>query len=439
MSMMSTLMTVMRKELRDLSRDRRTLALTLLFGPLLYPLLILGMGKLSESRFRTQIEQPLDIPTIGAEHAPNLVRFLAAQGLNATAAPADLAEAIRAQDIDVALRISADFGKDWADGKPALVEVIRDSTRRAAEVPTARLQAALSTYNGQVGALRLMARGVDAQVARPLDMATQDMASTEAKRGMMLSMLLPVLLTLTSFIGGAYLVMDTTAGERERQSLEPLLATPGSRSAIVSGKIGAACVVGFVSLLLTLVAFKVSAQFASGNVGRQLNMNILSMVQMLLVMLPMLLIGTSLLTLIAFKASAQIAPGNVGRQLNMNIGSMLQMLLVMVPMLLIGTSLLTFLSAAAKSMKEAQSHMTWLVLLPMLPGYALMAYPVKSQLWQYAVPFLSQNQMLLKVIRHEVITPTIWAVYLGASLGLAAILWFAAVRRYHQERLAISG
>jgi len=146
-----------------------------------------------------------------------------------------------------------------------------------------------------------------------------------------------------------------------------------------------------------------------------------------------------LLTLIAFKASAQIAPGNVGRQLNMNIGSMLQMLLVMVPMLLIGTSLLTFLSAAAKSMKEAQSHMTWLVLLPMLPGYALMAYPVKSELWQYAVPFLSQNQMLLKVIRHEDISPTIWAIYLGASLALAAVLWFAAVRRYHNERLAISG
>jgi len=394
MSMMSTLMTVMRKELRDLSRDRRTLLLTLLFGPLLYPLLILGMGKLAESRVRIQIEQPLQIPTIGAENAPNLVRFLAAQGLNTTPAPKDLAEAIRSQEIDVALRISPDFGKDWADGKPALVEVIRDSTRRAAEVPSARLQTALGTYNGQVGALRLMARGIDAQVARPLDVATQDMASAEAKRGMMLSMLLPVLLTLTSFVGGAYLVMDATAGERERQSLEPLLATPGSRSAIVSGKIAAACVVGFASLLLTLIAFKVSAQ---------------------------------------------IAPGNVGRQLNMNFGSMLQMLLVMVPMLLIGTSLLTFLSAAAKSMKEAQSHMTWLVLLPMLPGYALMAYPVKSELWQYAVPFLSQNQMLLKVIRHESISPTVWAIYLGASLGLAALLWFAAVRRYHNERLAISG
>jgi len=123
----------------------------------------------------------------------------------------------------------------------------------------------------------------------------------------------------------------------------------------------------------------------------------------------------------------------------MGLASMLQMLLVMLPMLLIGTSLLTFLSASAKSMKEAQSHMTWLVLLPMLPGYALMAYPLKSEIWQYAVPFLAQNQMLLKVIRHEAISPTIWAVYLLASLGLAALLWFAAVRRYHNERLAISG
>ncbi len=394
MSILSTLFTVMRKELRDLSRDRRTLALTLLMGPLLYPILILGMGKLAESRVKSQIDQPLEIPTIGAEHAPNLVRFLAAQGLNATQAPKDLDQAIGDQRIDVALRISDTFEERWREGRPALVEILQDSTRRAADVPTARLKAALQTYNGQVGTLRLMARGIDAQVARPLDVATQDMASAEAKQGMMLSMLLPLLLTITSFLGGAYLVMDTTAGERERQSLEPLLATPAKRSAIVSGKIAAACMVGIASLVLTLVAFKLSAQ---------------------------------------------LSDSSVGRQLNMGLGSMLQMLLVMLPMLLIGTSLLTFLSAASKSMKEAQSHMTWLMLLPMLPSYALLVYPLKSVLWQYAIPFLSQNQMLLKVIRHEHISPTVWAIYLGANLGLAALLWFAAVRRYQQERLAISG
>ena len=205
---------------------------------------------------------------------------------------------------------------------------------------------------------------------------------------------LPVLLTLTSFLGGAYLVMDTTAGERERQSLEPLLVTPASRSAIVSGKIAAACVIGLLTLLLTLLAFKVSASLAGGSIGQMLKLG---------------------------------------------IGAMAQMLLVMLPMLFIGTTLLTLLSASAKSLKEAQSHMTWLMLLPMLPGYALMVYPIKSALWQFAVPFLAQNQMLIKLIRQEPISAQTWAVYLGAGLALSLLLWAATVYRYNQERLAISG
>jgi sodium transport system permease protein len=394
MSIFSTLWTVMCKELRDLSRDRRTLALTLLMGPLLYPILILGMGTLAEKRVKTQIDKPLEIPVIGREHAPNLVAFLASQGLNAVDPPADLKEAIRSQKVDVALEISAEFARDWEQGKPALVEVITDSTRRAADIPSKRVEAALSAYSQQLGALRLLARGIDPQVVRALDVGRRDEASMGARRGVMLSMMLPLLLTITSFLGGAYLIMDATAGERERQSLEPLLATPAPRSAIVSGKIAAACVMGMASLLLTLVAFKLSALLSSSGVGKQLNMGAVPMAQMLFIMLPMLLIGTSLLT---------------------------------------------YLSAAAKSMKEAQSHMTWLMLLPMLPGYALMVYPLKTELWQFAVPFLSQNQMLLKVIRHEPISAQIWGVYLVSALGLSVVLWYAALRRYQQERLAISG
>ncbi|WP_140727681.1 ABC transporter permease [Pseudomonas sp. Hp2] len=393
MSLFSTLWTVMRKELRDISRDHRTLMLSLLLAPLLYPVLILGMGRLAESRVQTQVDKPLDIPVVGKANAPNLVQFLASQGLNAVDPPSDLTAAIRNQDVDVALRISDDYAQAWRGGRPALVEIIRDSTRRDADIPTTRLQTALSAYSQQVGALRLLARGIDAQIARPVDIATQDLATAEAKRNALMSALLPVLLIITSFLGGAYLILDATAGERERHSLEPLLATPAPRSAVVSGKIAAACVIGMASLLLTLLAFKFSAQFATG-IGRQLNVGYLAMVQMLFILLPMVFIGTSLLT---------------------------------------------FLAAAAKSMKEAQSHMTWLMLLPMLPGYALMVYPLKTQLWQFAVPFLAQNQMLLKVTRHEAIDGQTWAVYLVAGFGLAAVLWYAAVRRYHQERLAIAG
>lgn len=393
MNMFRTVFTVMRKELRDLSRDRRTLALALFLGPLLYPALMLGMGYLTENRIRTQVDKTLEIPMVGAEHAPNLVKFLATNGITARAAPANLDAAIRSQEIDAALRISPDYADDWRNGRPALVEIIRDSTRRDADIPTQRLQAALNAYSQQVGALRLLARGVDASVARPVNIGLQDMATPEAKQGMLLSVLLPYLLILTSFIGGAYLILDATAGERERQSLEPLLATPAPRSAVVSGKIAAACVIGLATLLLTLLAFKFSAQFA----------------------------------------------GTLGRQLNVSFLAIGKMLLILVPMLFIGTSLLTYLAASAKSMKEAQSHMTWLMLLPMIPTFALMANPLKSQLWQFAVPFLAQNQLLLKVIRNEYISPETWLVYVGAAFGVATLLWFAAVRRYHQEKLAIAG
>lgn len=389
----ATAWSVLRKELRDISRDRRTLALALLLGPLLYPVLMIGIGKLAESRAKTQLDQVLDVPTIGIERAPNLVAFLATQGIKATAAPADLDAAIASQEVDVGLRIDANYAKDWREGRPALVEVVQDSTRRNTDIPSARVRAALSAYRDQVGALRLLARGIDPSVTRALNVGSRDLATEDAKRGLMLSAILPYLLILMSFLGGAYLIMDATAGERERQSLEPLLATPARRGAIVSGKIAAACVLGLTSLLLTLLAFKLSAQMAG---------------------------GTAKMMDVRFAA--------IGR-----------MLLILLPMLFIGTTLLTYLSAAAKSMKEAQSHMTWLMLLPMLPTIALAVNPIKTQSWQFAVPFLAQNQLLLKVIRGEAITAQVWTIYLAAGFGVAALLWFAAVRRYHQERLAISG
>ena len=393
MSMFSTLWTVMLKELRDIGRDRRTLALTLLLSPLLFPAIILGMGTLTAPRARTQIEKTLEVPTIGREHAPNLVAFLATQGIRAVEPPADLEAALRDQRHDVGLRISASFAEDWHAGRPALVEVMVDDTQRDAAIPSRRVRAALSAYSGQVGALRLLARGIDASVAQPVNVGTLDVATPEAQRGLMLSVMLPYFLIITAFLGGAALVLDATAGERERQSLEPLLATPASRGAIVSGKIAAACLLGLCTLLLSLLAIKLSAQFATG----------------------------------------------IARTLDMSLLAIGQMLFVLLPMLLIGTALLTFLAAAAKSLKEAQSHMTWLMLLPMIPTIMLMVSPVKTQLWQFAVPFLAQNQLLLKVIRAEPITMEVWALYLAASLALAALLWFAAVRRYQQEKLAVSG
>lgn len=383
---------VVRKELLDIGRDRRTLFMALLLGPLMYPVLMLGMNFMTEKRMKTEQDRVLEVPVLGAEHAPNLVAHLATLGIRAVDPPDDLDAAIAAQTVDVAIEIPESFAQDWHAGRPATIELISDSTQRNAETPTRRVRAAITAYGQQVGTLRLLARGIDPAVMQPVAVGTRDLATEEAKRGMLLAVLLPYLLILSSFIGGSYLIIDATAGERERQSLEPLLATPAARGAIVSGKIAAACIIGMTSLLLTLLAFKISAQM-----------------------------GT-----------------NAARMLDVSFMAIGRMLLVLLPMLLIGTSLLTFLAATAKSMKEAQSHIVWLMLLPMVPTFVLLVNPIKTELWQFAVPFLSQNQLLLKIIRAEPIAPTVWAVYLLASLSLAAALWLLAVWRYRQERLAVA-
>ena len=392
---MALMWTVMRKELRDFARDRRTFLLTLLLMPLLYPLLMLGMGKLVELRKDTQLDKVLEVPVVGAEHAPTLVAWLDSHAIRAkpAASTAELDALVRSQREDVGIVIPAAFASDWRAGKPAKVELVMDTTRRDAEVPSSRITAALNAYGQPVGGLRLLARGINPGVAQPVSVATRDLATPEAKQGLLLSVILPLILALLAFIGGSHLAMDTTAGERERQSLEPLLATPASRGSIVSGKMLAACAMGIATLLLTLLSFKLSANLASG----------------------------------------------MARMMDVSFPAIGKMLVILLPLVLIGTALLTLLAASAKSMKEAQSHMVWLMMLPMIPGYALMAYPLKdTTLWQYAVPFLSQNQLLVKVSRGESPSATQWAVYLGASLALAAVLWLAAVWRYRQERLAIS-
>jgi sodium transport system permease protein len=271
------------------------------------------------------------------------------------------------------------------------VELIYDSSQRDAEIPVQRVRGAIEQYSRTLGTLRIIERGISPEVLQPVRVAQRDVATPESKRGMLL-VFLPYLLILSSFLGGAYLVIDVTAGERERQSLEPLLATPAARSAIMSGKILAAIVFGMLGLILILVAFNLSFAFAPG---------------------PM-------------------------RLVDLSASIMLQLLGVLLPLVLVGSTLLTLISASVKSVKEATSYMSILMLLPIVPTLILAVNPIKNQLWQFAVPFLAQNQLILRLVRGETISMAQWAVYLATSFGLGLVLWLIAARLYHKEKLAIS-
>lgn len=388
---MKTVWTVARKELVDLFRDRRTMLISLLMGPLFLPVLLLGMGSLVENRMRTQMESTLELPVIGAEHAPNLVAFLAERNIQSQPGPDDPDTMVRNQEADVILRISPEFGEQWRQSRPARVELIHDSSRQDSQIPVSRLVSVLAEYSGTVGVLRGISRGASPEAAFAVQVARRDVATPESRRAMAL-VFLPYMLVFFSFLGGAHLAMDATAGERERQSLEPLLATPARRAAIMSGKILGACLFGALSLVLMLVAFKLSFQFAPGSM----------------------------------------------RMVNVSTPVMAMLLVVLLPMVVIGTTLLTLISATVKSMKEAQGYMTVLMLLPMIPTLVLMVNPVKNALWQFAVPFLAQSQMIMKLVRGEVVSPAEWAVYMAAGLGTGLLLWILASRMYLREKLAVS-
>ena len=388
---MNPLFTVMAKELTDLFRDRRTLFLSLLMGPILFPSLILGMATLANRRVQSELEKPLSVPVVGAERAPNLVAWLAGQNIVIVPAPADPDAAIRSQREDVILRIGPSYAKQWHGSLPATVELLHDSSREAAEIPVRRLEALLNNYSLTTGALRLVARGISPSAGQALRVSHRDLATPESRIGKALAFL-PYLLILSGFLGGAALVIDVTAGERERQSLEPLLATPAARATIMSGKILAATGVGLLSLVLTLIAFKLSFAF-----------------------------GPSL-----------------GTRVDLSFWTIARLLLVLLPIVLVGTCLLTLIAAGAKSVKEAQSYMSALILLPMVPTIVLLVNPIKDQLWQFSVPFLAQNQMILRLVRSENVSALEWSTYLLAGLAVGVLLWWLAARRYHDEWLAIS-
>ncbi|WP_395770643.1 ABC transporter permease [Arenimonas sp.] len=388
---MNALISVIRKELLDLFRDRKTFYLSLLMAPLLFPVLILGMGKLASNRIATQVENPLELPVIGAERAPNLINYLAGQNVIIKPAPKNPEGEIAAQNVDVILSIPANYAEKWRNSEPAAIEILHDSSRSDTEIPLKRLKILLQNYSNTTGSLRLLSRGISPMANQAVRLDYKDLATPESRIGQALAFL-PYLLILTGFLGGAALVIDATAGERERQSLEPLLATPAARGVIMSGKITAAASFGLLGLLLTLVSFKFSFMLAP----------------------------------------------SLGIKLSLDWLQVAQLLLVLVPIVLIGTCLLTAIAAGSKSVKEAQSYMSILMMLPILPTIILMVNPMKNALWQFAVPFLAQNQMILKIVRSETISAAEWGVYLACGFGLGALLWWIAARRYHNEKLAVS-
>jgi sodium transport system permease protein len=381
------------KEVRENLRDRRTLISAFLTGPLLGPILFVMLLNITLSRELDKAEQPLSVPVIGAQYAPNLIDALRQGGVLPGAPVADPGKTVRDQDADVVLRIAADYGSAWRKGQPVQVELFYDSSQRDAATAVARVSQLVEGYARQQGAMRLVARGMSPSTAWPLQVAKRDQATPQSRAVLMFAML-PYFFVITIFMGGMYLAIDLTAGERERQSLEPLFANPVARWKIFLGKLAAICAFSCASLLITLVAFAVVGRF--------------------------------------------IPAEKLGMELDLGLHFASHVLLLMLPIVLLLAALQSMVAAFAKSYREAQTYLSLLMLVPIIPSLVLVVMPLKAQAWMYAVPLLGQNLGIMQLLRGDGVTMLQLALCLGGSLLAALLAIGVTMQLYRSERLAIS-
>ena len=384
---------VLGKELLDNLRDRRAVLMALLF-PLLGPTLMGVTLEVHGRSSRSSADRPLELPLLGREHAPNLAAFLEENGARLLPGPADPERAVRDGTADLVLSIPPEFGERLRAGRPAPVRLYSDRSRQQTQDSVERARKLLEAWSARTGAQRLAARGVSPVVAAPLAVESVDLSTPESRAALLLG-IMPYFLILALFIGGMHVAIDTTAGERERQSLEPLLLHPVPRGAVVAAKIAATATFASVALIETFLGFG---------------------------LLPL-----------------AVPMERFGFSIRLDPGVLVRCFVLVLPLLFLAAALMVVVAGRARSFKAAQASMSFVVIIPAFPSMILAIMPVKLERWMLFIPGFAEQVLFARLIRGEAVPLGHAALTMGATLALALLLVLAATRLFESEKIAFTG
>lgn len=340
---MTIFWSLLRKELIDAIRDKRSVMAGLYYA-ILTPVFTAALFMLMIDKF-SNVEDVL-ITITNVEQAPDLVAHLEREGI--------LHSDDDAKKVAIELIIGTEYGQQMARGEPAEVILIADTSNDRLQSSVRQIRGALSQYSGQMSALRLIARGIHPDAVRPLNVQLQDRATAESKGGMFIGMM--VLLTLLAvFIAGMNLAIDTSAGERERHSLALLLSHPIGLRQLILAKVGAVSVFGMAGLVL-----------------------VVSMSKLIYPLVPWQEFGFSI---------------------HIGIEFILAAVLVCIPVAVLAASMQLFVSFMAKSFKEAQTYITFVMFVPMALSYAV-TFDVATEQLRWA-PVTGQLQALIDLMKGQ--------------------------------------
>ena len=243
-------------------------------------------------------------------------------------------------------------------------------------------------YSRQIGSLRLLARGVHPSVTSSLAIEELNVATPQSQAANFLNML-PYFIVFSIFIGGMYLAIDTTVGERERGSLEPLLINPAARSELILGKLGATLVFTAIAMVETLIGFYVMLHF--------------------------------------------LHTESLGVKLSLHINTLWVLFLISIPMMLLACALQMIIATNTKGFREALNSLSLMMMIPALPGLFLVFVPVKEKLWMMMIPIFGQQLLINQVMRGEIINWIHIIASAGVTIAAGVLLTLFAIRMYKRE------
>ena len=286
--------------------------------------------------------------------------------------------------------IQPNYGERYTDGLQNQLALFFDSSSYSSgRRDLATLDRLIERYSDTIGTLRLRYRGIQPGLIRPIQTRKIDVSSP-ADRALMIFSSIPYLLMLVIFTGCFYLAIDATAGERERGSLEPLLTQPISRFQLVLGKVIAAAAFS----LLNLIVFLISLYFA--------------------------------LQLVPFES--------IGMSLELNLLQLIMIIAITSPLTLFAASLLTIVSAFSKSYKEAQTYLSFVIIIPTLPLIITQIVGIEPSLGSMFVPSLGQSILISQIIKGEAVSYINILLSVCATLSITLLLLIQAVKMYQREQ-----
>ncbi|WEF31076.1 ABC transporter permease [Pseudoduganella chitinolytica] len=391
MSARPSFLVVLLKELRETVRDRRAMAMVLLFV-LLYPMLVGGVLHQQINRATKPEKEGIELTVIGAARAPTLMAQLKQKNVTIHAVETmtedRIAALLRTQKTAAVLRLSDSYGDDYRNMRPARVELWYDSASANGR-NVADIEHVVRSYGNTIAGARLLAHGVSPATLYPVQLQKYDTGSSASRSASVIGTMLGMFF-IPAFFFCLSSAVDSTAGERERRSLEVLLAQPARPLDLVVGKWLAAALLSIVGLTLELcIAHGVLKWLPLEEIGMSWRLSWADLA----------IVCVTALSLPLFAAAIEIA-----------------------------------LAINAKTFKEAQTTASFAIMIPMVPVIVVPMMNLNTANWMYLVPVLSHQTLLRELAKGQSVGLLPFALTFGASLLLALLCVAFTVRRMKSDR-----